>query len=235
MKKIILTALMLSLLLTSCSGGNGNETTGDTNITPDNSIESSVNDGSDDVNEDENNDVEDEDPTLGDEDGDGLIEDEENADGPTAVTKVENAEDALNFIAANVYSLCPDNVPMYTEGIEIPLTETDTIEFMTGLTDTTGINEIIVSQSGVGSIPYCYILLRTDGSDVAGVQERLGNSVNPNKWICVSAEKVSTVSLDNDVVLVMGYSDTVEAIMDATVTAADGVYSEIGSVVNVLG
>ena len=33
----------------------------------------------------------------------------------------------------------------------------------------------------------------------------------------------------------MGYADQVDAIMDATLKAAEGVYENIGSVVNVLG
>ncbi len=221
MKKIILATLVLALLLTSCSNNENKET----ETQPDTSNESIV----------------ETDSTLGDEEGDGIVDDteyEENIEepsAPVAVEKVENADDALAFIAANVYSLSPDNVPMFTDGIALDLTQTDTVKYYTGLTDTTGINDIIISESGVGSIPYSYVMLRTDGSDVAGIQEKLGSSINPAKWICVSAEKVATVALDNDVVLIMGYTDTVDAIMNATITAAEGVYTNIGSVVNVLG
>lgn len=231
MKKLIITVLMLSLLLASCSDKNGTETGNDT--TPDTSETTADTDSS-----------------LGDNDGDGTVEDTEtetdnagsdsdNAGsgetGNTAVTKVESAEDAKNFIAANVYSLCPDEVPMYTDSIALSLTDTDTVKFNTGLEDLAGVTDIIISESGVGSFPYSYIMVRTDGSNTADIQEKLGSGVNPNKWICVSAEKVASVTLDNDVVLIMGYADQVDAIMDATVKAAEGVYENIGSVVNVLG
>lgn len=225
MKKLIITVLMLSLLLASCSDKNGNETGNDT--APDTSETTA-------------------DSTLGDNDGDGTVEDTETDDKDsdsaesgettyTAVTKVENANDAMNFIGANVYSLCSDEVPMYTDSVTIPLTDTDTVKFNTGLDDTTGVTDIIISESGVGSFPYSYIMVRTNGSNTADIQEKLGSGVNPNKWICVSAEKVASVTLDNDVVLIMGYADQVDAIMDATVKAAEGVYENIGSVVNVLG
>lgn len=229
MKKLIITVLMLSLLLASCSDKNGNETENDT--TPDTNETTTETDS-----------------TLGDNDGDGTVgdtdtdnteSDNDNAGSGesnyTSVTKVENANDAMNFIGANVYSLCPDEVPMYTDSVALPLTDTDTIKFNTGLDDTTGITDIIISESGVGSFPYSYIMVRTDGSNTAGIQEKLGSGVDPNKWICVSAEKVASVTLDNDVVLIMGYADQVDAIMDATVKAAEGVYENIGSVVNVLG
>lgn len=229
MKKLIITVLMLSLLLASCSDKNGNETGNDT--TPDTNETTTETDS-----------------TLGDNDGDGTVEDtgtdntesdsENTGSGEasyTAVTKVENANDAMNFIGANVYSLCPDEVPMYTDSVALSLTDTDTIKFNTGLDDTTGITDIIISESGVGSFPYSYIMVRTDGSNTADIQEKLGNGVDPNKWICVSAEKVASVTLDNDVVLIMGYADQVDAIMNATLKAAEGVYENIGSVVNVLG
>ena len=115
------------------------------------------------------------------------------------------------------------------------MTDTDNIKFNTGLDDLSGVTDIIISESGVGSFPYSYIMVRTDGSNTADIQKKLGSGVDPNKWICVSAEKVASVTLDNDVVLIMGYADQVDAIMDATLKAAEGVYENIGSVVNVLG
>ena len=120
---------MLSLLLASCSDKNGNETGSDT--TPDTSETTTETDS-----------------TLGDNDGDGNVKesdtdntesDSDNADSGettyTAVTKVENANDAINFIGANVYSLCPDEIPMFTDSISLPLTDTDNIKFNTGLDD----------------------------------------------------------------------------------------------------
>lgn len=229
MKKLIITVLMLSLLLASCSDKNGNETGSDT--TPDTNETTTETDS-----------------TLGDNDGDGNVKesdtdntesDSDNADSGettyTAVTKVENANDAINFIGANVYSLCPDEIPMFTDSISLPLTDTDNIKFNTGLDDLSGVTDIIISESGVGSFPYSYIMVRTDGSNTDDIQKKLGSGVDPNKWICVSAEKVASVTLDNDVVLIMGYADQVDAIMDATLKAAEGVYENIGSVVNVLG
>ena len=222
MKKLIITVLMLSLLLASCSDKNGNETGSDT--TPDTNETTTETDS-----------------TLGDNDGDGNVKesDTDNTDSGettyTAVTKVENANDAINFIGANVYSLCPDEIPMFTDSISLPLTDTDNIKFNTGLDDLSGVTDIIISESGVGSFPYSYIMVRTDGSNTADIQKKLGSGVDPNKWICVSAEKVASVTLDNDVVLIMGYADQVDAIMDATLKAAEGVYENIGSVVNVLG
>ena len=152
MKKLIITVLMLSLLLASCSDKNGNETGSDT--TPDTNETTTETDS-----------------TLGDNDGDGNVKesdtdntesDSDNADSGettyTAVTKVENANDAINFIGANVYSLCPDEIPMFTDSISLPLTDTDNIKFNTGLDDLSGVTDIIISESGSRFVPLILIL-----------------------------------------------------------------------------
>ena len=68
------------------------------------------------------------DSTLGDRDGDGHVEDNGSSDGMnagsdpaedtgafTTVKKVKDADDAVNFIGANVYSLCRDSLPVMTQ------------------------------------------------------------------------------------------------------------------------
>ncbi len=231
MKKILTALILLALLATSCTSNNdeSNDGTLDSN-TPE------INESNDSSESNESDD------TIGDENNDGIIEDgndENTSEGDvpaaTPVTKVESGDDAVAFIDANVYPNCSDFIPMYTESRVLDFADTDTITFMTGLTDLTGISDVIISESMVGSFPYSLIMLRTDGSDVEGAQKRLGESVDPNKWICVSAEKVASIALDNDIILIMGAVDQVEAIMDAITVAADGVYSSVGSVVNVLG
>lgn len=146
-----------------------------------------------------------------------------------------SAADAIKFIDESVYPNVADFVPMMTESRELDLTDTDTISYNTGLTDLSGINSIVLSESGVGSFAYSFIYVITDGSNTADIQKKLGESVQPNKWICVSAEKISSIQLDNDIILIMSDKDRVDAIMGAVVTAAEGVYDNVGDVVNVMG
>ena len=63
----------------------------------------------------------------------------------------------------------------------------------------------------------------------------MAKNINPAKWICVSAEAVRSVILDNDIFLVMGDLDQADSIMNAVVKAAEGVYTNIGSVSENLG
>lgn len=64
--------------------------------------------------------------------------------------------------------------------------------------------EALVSESMIGSIPYCVAVLRAESADAA---EKLAADVkagiNPAKWICVEADKVEVKAIDDVVLLVM--------------------------------
>ncbi len=153
----------------------------------------------------------------------------------TAEPALPTTEEVVHFIDQTVYPKTPDFIPMMTETRELDLTDMDSVSYFTGLTSTDGITSIIVSESGVGSIAYSMLYVRTDGTTTDTIQTTLGTSVNPQKWVCVWADKVSSVRLDNDIVLIMGEPSQVEAIMGAVVESAQDVFTNIGEVVNVIG
>lgn len=234
-KKILVALLASALLLSSCASDDDN--TG-SNKEIDNvggtvtDIIDGVTDGIDDIA----GDLAGEDGMSGGDDGmdedydnDNNKENEDTAASP--VDKVESADDAAAFIDANVYSQCQDVLPMMTRTNVLSTDDMDTITYNTGLTDTSGITDVILSESGVGSIAYSLVYLRTDGTNTAEIQTALGNSINPSKWICVTAEYISSVTLDNDIILIMGSKEQVDTIMNAVTSAAEGVYENIGSVV----
>jgi len=234
MKKLLTLLLIAALTLTACGAKDTQN---------------------DDVNNDDNNQVVDTDNTLGDNNGDGNVEDNgENTpaigddagesesesedagmEGPAKVTAVTSVDDAIAFIDANVYSQCSDYLPMAMATMALPMEDADMVAYHTGMTDLAGVTDIILSESMVGSFAYSFVMLRTDGTNTAEVQKTLGEKIDPRKWVCVAAEKVSSVIVDNDVILVMGSAEQVDAIMNAVTTAAADVYTNVGSVVNVLG
>ena len=131
MKKILALTLLTALLLTSCGRNKNDETNGSngqngTDTSMMDEMGETVESIADDILPgDQGN----SDSTLGDENGDGMVEtDGDNTmmnggqngiDGEMTqfepVTEISNADDAVNFIAANVYSKCSDAVPMMTE------------------------------------------------------------------------------------------------------------------------
>lgn len=251
MKKFLALALLTSLLLTSC----GRDKTEDTDNGNQNGSDTSVMDGMGETVESIADDIlpgdqTDSDSTLGDENGDGMVEtDGDNTmmngdetggiDGEMTqfepVTEINNADDAVNFIAANVYSKCADAVPMMTETRILSKDDLESVTYNTGLTDVTGIHDIILSESMVGSFAYSLVMLRTDGTSTAQLQQAMNEQINPAKWVCVAAEAVRSVTLDDDVLLVMGGAEQVDTIMNAVTEAAADVYTDVGSVMSVLG
>lgn len=257
MKRLIILMVITTLMLTSCFGGR-DEDVHDNTLGDDNG-DGMIEDGTDDGMGGENNmlsDVVDGAETLmndigngmdnlmnGGETGDrndmmhngtetGVGENEPNF---TTVDKVRSADDAVNFIGANVYSLCRNVIPIMTETKILTEEEKQSVTYNTGIADTTGIYDIIVSESSLESFAYSFLMLRTDGANTDTLQSEVGNSINPEQWLGVVAEKVSSIKLDNDIVLVMGGSEQVDTIMNSIVAAADGVYDNIGQIISVLG
>jgi len=151
------------------------------------------------------------------------------------VNSVNSADDALNFIGANVYSKCKDVIPMMTETKILSTDDIDSITYNTGLTNTDGIDDIIVSDSSLDSFAYSLVMLRTDGTNTDTLQNELSNSINPGKWLGVVAEKVSSIKLDDDIIVVMGGAEQVDTIMSSVMEAANGVYDNVGDIVSVMG
>lgn len=222
MKKLIIALLAVSLLLSSCKSGKEKDS-------------ESVKDTG--TGESINNDTENEskDTTLGDTNGNSVIDDTTDNGQKDPVKEVESAQDAINFIDVNVYSQCSDVLPMMVETTEISKNDMDSVTYNTGLTDISGIEYIVLSESMVGSFAYSFVYVRTDGTNTDDIASAMAKNINPAKWICVSAEAVRSVILDNDIILVMGNLDQVDTIMSAVLKAADGVYTSIGSVSEILG
>ncbi len=204
-KKLLVTLLAAALLLSSC--GKNDETIGEGTGTTDITIT--------DENTTEENTT------------------EENAGGTTeAAGIIASADDVVAFLDNDVYSQCPaESLPMMLMSIPLAMDDMEGVTYHTGLADVDGITDIILSESGVGSIAYSLVYLRTDGTRTADIQKTLGESINPRKWVCVGAEYIASVTLDNDVCLIMGSKDQVDMVMDAVLTAAEGKFNNIGSVV----
>lgn len=227
LKKLLISALALSMLV-SCTAKDNNDD-GNTNNSSNGANDSETTAPE---NDNTNGGQTDTDDTNGTNDTNGTADDNAGVNedtGSSSVDKVESADDAVAFIEANIYSQCEDILPMMIETTVLSGDNMDSITFNTGLTDTSGITDIIISEPAVSSIAFSLIYLRTDGTNTEELQQSLGNSVNPSKWVCVTAEAVSSITLDNDILLVMADRDQVDTILDCAEKAADGVFENIGS------
>jgi len=224
MKKILILILSLMMLLTSCGSDKNNGETKN---------ESS--------------------PTLGDENGDGMVEDTQNDEtgavermmqGMTdssssdsgsfkPVENVNSADDAVNFIAANLYSQCGEVLPIMMQTKVLETKELDSISYNLGLSDTSGIEDMILSCSAIDSFDYSLLLIRTDGADTESLQEAINNSESLKNEEMSDAESICTIRLDDDIIILSGDSDQVEKVSTAISSCAETAYENIGQVVKV--
>ena len=115
----------------------------------------------------------------------------------------KNIEGSLEDIMAKVYADIPENErPMMLTNTEV---NEENIEYFLGTKDIE-YEEALASESGVGSIAHSVVLVRTKkGANVEAIEEKIEESVNPRKWICVGVEKDDVIveSEGNLIILIM--------------------------------
>ena len=122
----------------------------------------------------------------------------------------ETSKDALNITDGQGLT---DFVTKVYEGLELfptlssmelDLTDADMVAYETGLTSVENVDSIVVSQPMMSSQAYSMILVKVkDGASADAIAKEMSENVNPNKWICVSAEKIYATSSGNVAFLVM--------------------------------
>lgn len=145
----------------------------------------------------------------------------ESAPNTAGMVHLDSADDVTAFMDEVYGGVAEDLLPMDVTTTELDMNDEDMIEYQTGLTDISGVAGIYLSESMITSTAYSAVYIRTtDEADAEQVRQQLMDSINPSKWICVTAEKQSAAVFGNDVFFVMGYLDTVDAVMDKAIAAA---------------
>ena len=122
----------------------------------------------------------------------------------------KNVSGTLEEIMDKVYANIPeDERPMMLTNIEV--TE-ENVEMYLGTSDIE-FEEALASESATGSIAHSVVLVRVkDNTDVELIKEKIENSVNPRKWICVEAEEVEVDSKGDLIILIMSSKTNAEKI-----------------------
>lgn len=123
----------------------------------------------------------------------------------------ENVEGTLENIMEKLYvGISEENLPMMLGNIELT---SENIEGFIGTADVK-YKEAIASESMVGSIAHSVVLLRVkNNANVEMIEEKIEDSVNPRKWICVEADEVEVESKGNLIILVMSNEITADKII----------------------
>lgn len=147
----------------------------------------------------------------------------ENVADPAGMVHLDSAEDVSAFFEEVYGGVAEDLLPWEVQTTELDLNDTQTVQYHTGLTDMTGIAGIYLSESMMSSVAYSAVYIRTaDEADAEQIRQQLMDNIDPAKWICVTAEKQSSVIVGKDIFFVMGAQDTVDEVMNKAVAAAKG-------------
>ena len=124
---------------------------------------------------------------------------------------VKNVEGSLEEIMDKIYSSLEDSEkPMMLTNITI---DKENAEMYLGTSDIE-FEEALASESATGSIAHSVVLLRVkNNANVEMIEEKIEDSVNPRKWICVEADEVEVESKGNLIILVMSNELTADKII----------------------
>ena len=103
----------------------------------------------------------------------------------------KNVEGTLEEIMTKVYADIPEESrPMMLGNTVV---DSENIEYYLGTKDI-DYKEALASESGVGSIAHSVVLVRMkEGANVKAAKEKILDTVNPRKWVCVGVEKEDVI------------------------------------------
>jgi len=122
----------------------------------------------------------------------------------------KNVQGSLEEIMDKVYASIPeDQRPMMLMNTEV---NEENVEMYLGTSDIE-FEEALASESATGSIAHSVVLVRVkDNANVEVIKEKIENSVDPRKWICVEADEVEVESKGNLIILIMSSESNAEKI-----------------------
>lgn len=141
-------------------------------------------------------------------------------------SKTQGPEGALSDIIDKIYEQKDPGLSLETK--DINLTDINSLQYNTGLTDASLIKEATVSEALITSQAYSLALVRVkDSKDTKAIAKQMLDGIDQNKWICVGADDLKITACGDTIMLMMVQSvlaDTVtsDQIVDAFKTVCGG-------------
>lgn len=125
------------------------------------------------------------------------------------------AESALFGLISELYQIKQPELMLGS--ITVDLQDKDNLQYYTGLTDSSLVKDVAVSEAMMSSQAYSLVLVQVkDPADAKSVAEEMLAGIDPVKWICVEADDLQIVTQGDIVMLFM-----VSSSLSDTVTSQD--------------
>lgn len=140
-------------------------------------------------------------------------------------------EGSLTDILDKIYALKDTGLRLETQDVD--LTNSDILNYNTGLTDASKIKEAIVSEAMITSQAYSLVLLRVkDSKDTKEIANDMLNGINQQKWICVGGDDLKVATCGDTILLIMVQSSlsdvvTSDQIVDAFKQVCNGKLDQV--------
>ena len=118
----------------------------------------------------------------------------------------------------DTYSL--GELPVFTEGMPVDLTDADAVKAYTGLDSADGLAEVVFSETMMGAQAYSLVIAKlSDTAKTEDLKKAMFEGINTRKWICVEADQLRVVSSADLIMLVMCDTQLGEGHADGLVEA----------------
>lgn len=125
----------------------------------------------------------------------------------------------ISAIIDTIYSNMPEDSYPMVANVEVDITNSETMMYNFGVESMEGLEKAVLSDPMMTSIAYSLSVLKFDTNENAQAALTILEENAPiNKWVCVSAEKVSTKIInDTYVIFVMSGTEVVDLINQITI------------------
>lgn len=131
----------------------------------------------------------------------------------------ETSKSELFSIISKIYEIKDPGLAL--GDIPVDLTNTDSVKYYTGLTDTSMVKDIAVSEAMIGSQAYSLVLVQVNNaSDANSVANEMLNGIDQRKWVCVEADDLQVVAQDDLVMLFMVSSELKDSVTSQDIVNA---------------
>lgn len=125
------------------------------------------------------------------------------------------SENDLSLYVDSLYSGIKGNLYPSLENQVIDVTDSETVNHMTGLKNGDDLEYLVVSEPMMSSQAYSLVIAKVKtGVSADSIAKTMIDNIDTRKWICVEAEKVYATSSGNIVFLVMSSEEMAKPVYE---------------------
>lgn len=140
--------------------------------------------------------------------------------------QISTTTDMENLIQ-NIYQGLEENLPALNTQV-VDLNDLEAVTYNTGLTQTTGVDAIVISEPLMSAQAYSLVLVKaSDENNAKEIAKTMFDSIDTRKWICVEADKVYATNTGNTAFLVMASEEQAKPVYEKFKELAGNVGEEL--------